>query len=325
MKPVIILGAIVFTVMILGIITIPSVDAASNGRLTINFSQKSVTVGEPITFSGKLTDRNGYAMSNAQIIIWENDGGKNSHVAYAQTDARGEYRVTVTAEYWDGIGNAVEIFAYSGRGSLKSTTVTINIDKPNPYTTKPEVKNYVQPTPSNYNISTNLVLKLREGVTDNSIQLKPVLSTSGGAVFTSDFINIYVNNKVIRTISTYEWSKDIKLGEGFFTFVAKFDGLTSGTTTYQSSSGQVNYDHTKITSSSTQTSSNTKSNTDEIYKDPSYKIKSKYYAALQELETGVKLSESSLSGIVFENSDAKKKLKRNWISLGSLDMMHGVT
>ena len=54
MKSVIIIAVLILLTITLMII--PSVDAATNGRLTIHFSQKSVTGDQPITGSGKLTD-----------------------------------------------------------------------------------------------------------------------------------------------------------------------------------------------------------------------------------------------------------------------------
>jgi len=50
--------------------------AFGEGRLTMKTSHKSVYLGEQITFSGKLTDRNNYAISGATIIIWEDDDGR---------------------------------------------------------------------------------------------------------------------------------------------------------------------------------------------------------------------------------------------------------
>jgi len=305
-----ILVGIVLVVIVFGLVIIPSVDAATNGKLTIKGSHKSIDLGQPMKFYGKLTDREGYAIANSNIIIWENDGGKNTHVAYAKTDARGEYKVTVIAKYWDGIGNAVEIFAFSERNGIKSPILTINIDKPYAYTTKPEVRNYVQSTPSNQNIDTTIFLNVREGTQNGSHQIKPTLRLSGVNSITSD-IKIYVNDRYIISVSPNKWSSDLFLATGTFSLTAKFDGLKVGTNTYQPTSKTITVEGTSP-NFSTQTTSYTKTTNDSQYKDPVYKIKPKYYDALRELESGVKLSENSLSGVSFENSDAKKKLDFAW-------------
>lgn len=125
---------LVFLILTVSLITIPfsynPIFAATYAILSIHTSQKSVPVGDKITFSGKLTGMNLDPIANAEIIIWENDGGRNTHVAQTTTNNRGEYQVTVTAKEWDGKGNAVEIFAFSGIGSVSSSTIIINIDKP---------------------------------------------------------------------------------------------------------------------------------------------------------------------------------------------------
>jgi len=47
---------------------------------------------------------------------------------------------------------------------------------------------------------------------------------------------------------------------------------------------------------------------DDLYKESSYKVKQSYYEALTLLKSGIKLSESSLSDVVLEDSEAKKQI-----------------
>jgi len=48
---------------------------------------------------------------------------------------------------------------------------------------------------------------------------------------------------------------------------------------------------------------------DDLYRDSAYKVKQTYYEALTLLESGIKLSESSLSDIVLEDTEAKKQIE----------------
>jgi len=92
-------------VMILGTLVFsePYAAAQSSGaKLTIFTSDRTVPVGQEFSLWGKLHDRNLVPIRNANSIIWENDGGKNSHVAETRTNNLGEFKITVTAQYWDG-------------------------------------------------------------------------------------------------------------------------------------------------------------------------------------------------------------------------------
>ncbi|MDF2422366.1 MAG: hypothetical protein OPY06_05095 [Nitrosopumilus sp.] len=305
-----VLGIILLAVLVVGVATIPSVDAAS-GKLTIKGESSTIYSNESVYYKGKLTDSEGYAISFESINIWEKVNGEWQYVTQGKTDARGEYRITIPANHWN-YAKTVNIIANSA-SSIQSPSVTLNIEKPYSYQIKPEVKNYVQPTASK-NIITNLDLKLRESTPGHSIQFRPTLSTSDGAVMMSNSIDIYFNNKVIKTISSYEWSDDIAVGEGFFTFVAKFDGLTSGSTIYKRSTAQVNYDNTGKSSSSTQTtqkSSTTQTNSNELYKSAA-STEFLYSDILNQIESGVKTSEYALSNSKLENSEAKKKIDSGW-------------
>jgi len=94
-----------------------------------------------------------------------------------------------------------------------------------------------------------------------------------------------------------------------FSLMLKTEEIKIGSTTYREIIKRMSI---KVMPT-TQYIQTTNTQTNDIkYKDPAYKIKSSYYEALQELESGIKLSESSLSGVVFENSDASKKLDSAW-------------
>jgi hypothetical protein len=305
---------ILFSIIMLGIISVPTSDAVSNGQLTIKPSDKSIDQGKQITFSGKLTDRNGYAVARSSIILWENDGGKNTQIGSGTTSARGEYKITITAEYWDGIGNQVEIFAYAGAGSLKSPIMTINIDKPrNSYSLPSQSSNQIQLTNSISNISTPLFLFIQDGTQNGSHQLKATMRGQGNGHITS--VKILLNDSYFSTISLDKWTGDLFLATGSFTVTAVFDGLTIGDDYYLPVSKTLNVKgstENSIPKTYAISPTQTTKISDTQYKELSYKIKSKYYDALQELESGVKLSENSLSGISFENSDAKIKVDSAW-------------
>ena len=56
------------------------------------------------------------------------------------------------------------------------------------------------------------------------------------------------------------------------------------------------------------TTNTVKTSNDNLYRDSAYKIKQSYYEALTLLESGIKLSESSLSDIVLEDTETKKQI-----------------
>ena len=309
-----ILGIILLSILVIGIATIPSVDAASDGRLTIKGSHKSIDQGQTMQFYGKLTDRNGYAISGSNIILWESDKTSNKQLGSGTTDARGEYKITVTADYWDGIGNAVEIFAYSSMGSLKSTTLTINIDKARTTTSNTQVNNYVQPSTSIQKVYTDLVLEIKVD-SNYFVELKPVLTTSDGNTLITDIL-IYVNEEKIGTVSSNKWSNIGHYESGYYSFTARFAGMTTSTIAYQNSLQKISHNLSDLivnskTSSFSQTSSNSKINTDELYKSAS-STRSTYSEILSQIESSAKASEYALSDLKLENSEAKKKIESGW-------------
>ena len=132
-------GVITFFILAISIVTINSptiVMAAEEDSKITNFkvSQKSVYYGEEFSFSGRLIDGLGYAISKTPIFFWEDDGSSIQDIGTAITDVRGKFKAIITAEYWDGQGNSVEIFAqFPGYGIYKSTRtsiIEINVEKP---------------------------------------------------------------------------------------------------------------------------------------------------------------------------------------------------
>jgi len=133
------IGVVIFLIFAISFVIINSstmvLAAEGDSKITkFKVSAKSVYYGETISFSGKLVDGLGYAISGKTITIWEDDNGEVVNIASATTSARGEFKASTIAKYWDGQGNSVEIFAYfPGSGIYKSTRtsiVEINIDKP---------------------------------------------------------------------------------------------------------------------------------------------------------------------------------------------------
>lgn len=86
-------------IVVSGIILFPIfVSAESGATLNIKSSHKSIPEGEKFVLSGILRDRNWNPIGFAEIIIWESDGNKNTHVTKTKTNSNGEYSVTLTAK-----------------------------------------------------------------------------------------------------------------------------------------------------------------------------------------------------------------------------------
>ncbi len=304
-----ILGIILLLVLVIGVVAIPSVGAVV-GKLTIKGESSTIYFNESVYYKGKLTDSEGYAISFERINIWENVNGEWQYITQGKTSARGEYKITIPANHWN-YAKTVNILANSA-SSIQSTSLSLNIEKPYSYQVKQQNNNYIQSSAINHNVDTNIVLKVRGDKINNSVELNPILTTSNGNELYSDDIKIYVNEEFLGTIPANKWSNSLSFKSGFYSFTAKYEGVIIYETIYNPSSGKANYDLNGSTTSSNIVKNPTAINNDDQYKDPSYKIKSKYYDALQELKAGIKLSESSLSGISFESSDAKKKLDSAW-------------
>jgi len=294
-------------VMILGTLAFSELYAAaqsSGAKLTIFTSDKTVPVGGEFSLWGKLHDRNLVPIRNANIVIWENDGGKNSHVAETRTNYKGEYRVTVTAQYWDGPGNTVELLAYSGTGSVKSTIITVNVVAQQICGVN-EVRDVKGKCVSAFKdppkTTTKLTLKARDGLTEGSVQVFPKFETSSGQKLLTKSIKIYVDGKLIQKVSANNWSKDVNLGIGSHKINAYY--VSSQTSKYLDSSGTVNFViTTKPSTSTTKPSTSTASSS----------IHSSYQNLAASLTSSIKAAENSLSGISFDHPEAKQKLENAW-------------
>jgi len=293
-------------VMILGTLVFSEIYAAtpsSGTKLTIFTSDKTVPVGQEFSLWGKLHDRNLVPIRNVNIIIWENDGGKNSHVAETRTNYKGEYRVTITAQYWDGPGNSVELFAYSGAGSVKSTMITVNIVKQSS-SYKPQTTQTIE----NQKIPTTLLLSMRDGKQEGTIQVFPILKTDSGDTVMNTNVKINKNNKTVKTVSVNQWSDDIYLGIGsqsFMTlYVAPENSRYASTfvTTYTVVTSKPS---TFTTSSSIQTSDNDLAKIALV-------TKSSHEEMIKVLSLGIKTAEDSLSGLSFENLHSKRAIDDAW-------------
>jgi len=293
------------------LISIPSIDASSQGTMTIKSSQKNVEIHKPITFSGKVIDNNWDPIAYSTIMIWEKDDKNNSYVAYAKTNGHGEYSVTVNAKYWDGKGQAVEIYAFSQSGSITSPVITIYIDEPKPYSTKTTLeKNYYSTE------DTNLILKTEIDKKTKNILLFPYLTSSSGKQLDAQTLYLNVDGALIGTSPSNQWVDLGSYKSGSHTIIVNYLGSLMGSINYQDSSEKIYFENTnskKTQSTNYDTSKNIKiTSDDDPYKDSTYNLKSKYYDVLQELESGIKLSTSTLSGLSFENHDAQKKIEFAW-------------
>ena len=315
-----ILGIILFSVLVVGIATIPSVDAAI-GKLTIRGESSTIYSNESVYYKGKLTDSEGYAISFERITIWEwdNTASEWQHVAQGTTDARGEYKITIPANHWN-YAKTVYILACScnSASAIESPSLSLNIEKPYKSLSQTSSKTdfYVKDT------TLLLELKITKLFEKNGIiELKPIVMSDDGYKPFSKNIKFYVNGKYIGTGTNNEWYNAGVYSYGSYnTFTAKYPGDTIHFIDYRSSSGEhilQSVDKTLTTKHTTSSNSNLLKNTQSThsstqYKDSTYNLKSKYYDLLQELESGIKLSKSTLSGLSFENHDAQKKIEFAW-------------
>jgi hypothetical protein len=311
LKPVFIIAIVAVAMFGICLISIPSIDASSQGTMTIKSSQKNVEINKPITFSGKVIDSDLNPRTHSTIIIWEKDQDTNRHVAFAKTNSNGEYTVTVNAQYWDGKGQPVEIYAFSQSGSITSSTITIYIDEPKPYSTKTDLeKNYYSTE------DTNLILKTEIDKKTKNILLFPLLTSSTGKELDAQTLYLNVDETLIGTAPSNQWVDLGSYKSGSHTIVVKYHGSLMGSIKYQGSSEKIYFENTdsknyQSTNYNILENIKTTSN-DNQYKDSTYNLKSKYYDLLQELESGIKLSKNTLSGLSFENHDAQKKIEFAW-------------
>jgi hypothetical protein len=309
-----ILGIILLAVLAVGMATIPSIDATS-GKLTIRGESSTIYSNESVYYKGKLTDSEGYAISFERINIWEQVNGQWQYVAQGTTNARGEYTITIPANHWN-YAKTVNIVANSA-SAIQSPSLLLNI-----------AKSYKSSSQSfsntdSYVKDTNLILEIKTTKLDEKnriIELKPIVMSDDGYKPYSKSIKFYGNGKYIGIGTTNEWYNAGVYSYGSHKFIAKYTGTTIHFIDYGSSSGTANYsmvDKTLNTKHTTSSNSNLLKNTQSThsstqYKDSTYSLKSKYYDLLQELESGIKLSKSTLSGLSFENNDAQKKIESAW-------------
>jgi len=316
---------LLFLVIIFGMISIQSVDASTNGKLTIKPDSKTIKSIESTFFTGKLSDSEGYAISSASVVLWENENGVWTYVAQGKTDLRGKYKITVDANFWD-YGKSVNIVAYSKRHLIQSPFISINIEKPYAYEIKPKVNNSIQSSNiisnSKSNISiTNLRIADVFGNTFNHVKVNQDVVIVAHVINNNNFSQDFAIQIIVKGTKYNTWITGSLSPNQEFSPSMEWTPTDSGTYTINTNVFDNIKNKNKLTksintniivdaiipsqSTSTQIS-------DSQYKDPTYKIKSKYYDILKELESGVKLTEKTLSGISFENSDAKSKIDSSW-------------
>jgi len=243
------LTSIIVAVVVFSLVTSPAF-AATGDTLTIFTSHKSIPEGETFVLSGKLKDRNLNPIRNAEIIIWESDRTGNSHVGITTTNSNGEYRIVVTAKYWDGVGNSVEIFAFAGTHSIKSQEITINIVKPNSFNSGGSSVGTSAPSLITY-IDTQLSLHITDSSSQGNIKVLPTLTYGSTNQLSVTFIKIYVDGYYKADVSSNRWSHDIWVGDDSHTIkasVRQFTDSSDSSIKYQPSSYTVNYFVKAVTS-----------------------------------------------------------------------------
>ena len=218
--------SIIVAVVVFSLVTSPAF-AGTGDTLTIFTSHKSIPEGETFVLSGKLKDRNLNPIRNTEIIIWESDRTGNSHVGKTATNSNGEYQISVTAKYWDGVGNAVEIFAFAGGVvSVKSPEITIIIEKPNSYNLG---GGSIGISKSSFGSYTNTILSLlvQDSSSQGHINVKPTLTYGTGIKLSNYDVSIYVDKDYKGKVKSDQWLSKIYTGPGHHTIDAYFVETTS--------------------------------------------------------------------------------------------------
>jgi len=231
------IGATTFLLLVISFVIINSpvevLAAEGDTKITkFKVSAKSVYYGDKISFTGKLIDGLGYAISGATITIWDFDNPDYQYITSTTTSPRGEFKASIIAEYWDGKGDPVEIVAYfPGFGdykSIRTSIIQINVEKPYASSIPQATQTFVNPkTP------TNISLSVRDGDREGSIQVFPTLETNSGKRIITKNISIYENGKTVTATYSNRWSSDINLGIGTHTITASY---FPGTSSYITSS-----------------------------------------------------------------------------------------
>jgi len=229
---------IVVAVAVFSLVTNSSF-AAEYTVVTISSSHKSVLEGENFVLSGYLRDRNWDPIRNAEIFILEIDksGGtvENEKVAMATTDSNGGYQISVTAKYWDGTGNTVELLALYATDSAKSQIITVNILEPNSgATSRLDCNPCAKFTPQ-------LSLQVQDGTGEGTIQVKPTLTYGSGIKLATNDVSIYVDGNYKTRVSSNLLSSNIYTGSGHHTIKASIGALRDSLASYDPSSDTETY------------------------------------------------------------------------------------
>lgn len=211
---------VIFTIpFLLGLLLITSpilvFAAEQDSKLTFRGAHSSVTFGEKITFSGSLRDGLGYALPFEKITIWDKDGLDYEFITSTRTDARGDYKVSVTAKYWDGKGDPVETLAYfDGNGfnrSVQTKIFKLNIDEPRKDTYYDKQERTRTITSDKASV---LSLEVMEGSGSKTLRVYPKLSDYAGNTISHSKLSVYVNNQYKGSVSSNQWSHSISCNSG---------------------------------------------------------------------------------------------------------------
>ncbi len=310
----------VILVIIISFITVPVFAAEQDSKLKFERSHASIYYGDKITFSGSLKDGLGYALAFESINILEDDGSNGSEwIASTTTDARGNYKVSVTAGYWDGKGNPVEVYAvYSGNGfnkSVSTKTYTVNVD-PRPGSSYTESQKSDR-TIVSYRTSI-LTIDLMKGSQLETFRVYPKLTDPNGNEISYSGISVYVDNQYKGTVSANMWSHSIScnLGNNFISISSS--EFQIGANTYSSRSDSESfYCEPKVTESKSTTTKSTtqksvEKNVPSQYITNTINSRNYFENQLNLLKEGITTAEKSLSGLQYESEDAQKKIDEAW-------------
>jgi len=298
LKPVFIIALV--AVAMIGVM-VPNVFAAEQDtQITFKRSHASIYYGETITFSGSLKDGLGYALSHEKIVIWDKDTLNYEFVASTRTDARGNYEVSVTAEYWDGQGGQAELIAhFSGNGFnkeavTKSTYVNVNVPR-NTYS-EPEHVRTITNDQSSY-----LSLEVMKGSESNTFRVKSSLYDLAGNNIPHSSISVYANNQYKGSVTAGQWSHSMSCDPGNNLIKISANQFQYGVITY-SASNDSEYFTCKSTSNSI--SSSGSSDNKDLDGDANITEKQQQAKIIQ-LEAEQKAQEAKIAQLEAEQQQAK--------------------
>jgi hypothetical protein len=241
------------TVAMIGVMVPSEVFAAEQDtQITFKRSHASIYYGETITFSGSLKDGLGYALSYEEIVIWDKDTLDYELVVSTRTDARGNYKVSVTAEYWDGGGGQAELIAhFSGNGFNKEAVTKsayVNVDVPRNTYSEPENIRTITNGQSSY-----LSLEVMKGSESNTFRVKSSLYDLAGNNIPNSSISVYANNQYKGSVTAGQWSHSMSCDPGNNLIKISTNQFQYGVITYFASNDSE-YFTCKSTSNSTSSS-----------------------------------------------------------------------